>query len=30
MHSVYVEQIGLPSPLEADAQVLFCDLRRMF
>ena len=30
MHSVYDEQVGLPSPLTAEIQFFCCDLRRMF
>ena len=30
VHSVYVKQVGRPSPLLGEAQFLVCDLRRMF
>ena len=30
MHSEYVAQVGLPSPLQAEAQFFVCDLGRMF
>ena len=29
VHSVYDEQVGLPSPLTAEVQFFCCDLRRM-